>query len=219
MTNDISLPDPVAYGLKTFADVLPDRDPIVGEDPGSFDGFRAGLIKALTPLTPYELVIAENLVAIEWELVQQRRMRDAGLREAMRKKIQKAVASKLYTDHEVAMEDAWERHFEAGGTEDDWEEPDKFDRDAAKEAGDDLAARAISRDLSVQQDACVEISELGLLPVELMSEAYSASRLSNVTRHDEKVQELERRRREIKRDFDALQKMRPVEATVEVVDA
>lgn len=50
-------------------------------------------------------------------------------------------------------------------------------------------------------------------PVEIMGEAYR-SRDWSVTHHDQKLRELEGRRREVKRDFDALQRARLVEATV-----
>ena len=80
MPKNLTLPDPTRFGLERFADLLPARDHITGEDPGSFDGFHEGLMQSLAPLTPYEGVIAENLIAIEWELVQHRRMRDVGLR-------------------------------------------------------------------------------------------------------------------------------------------
>ena len=38
----------------------------------------------LAPATPYECVIAENLVALEWEMLQHRRMRNACIREVTR---------------------------------------------------------------------------------------------------------------------------------------
>jgi len=38
-----------------------------------------------------------------------------------------------------------------------------------------------------------------------------------ISKHEDKLQELERRRREVKRDFDGLQKARPIE--VEAIEA
>lgn len=38
MPNDLTLPHPTRFGLERFADLLPARDHITGEDPGSFDG-------------------------------------------------------------------------------------------------------------------------------------------------------------------------------------
>ena len=46
-----------------------------------------------------------------------------------------------------------------------------------------------------------------------MGEAYRSYEHS-VTRHEDKMPELERRRREVMRDFEALRKARPVEAEV-----
>ena len=101
---------------------------------------------------------------------------------------------------------------EAGGGEEDWE-PTRFDRDAAEAAGEDLAARVMSRDPEAQARAYEDVSALGMDPVEIMGEAYR-SRDRSVTHHDIRLRELEGRRREVKRDFDALQRARPVEATV-----
>jgi hypothetical protein len=101
---------------------------------------------------------------------------------------------------------------EDGGDEGDWE-PTPFDSDAAEAAGEDLAVRAMSRDLEAQASAYDEVRALGMDPVDIMGEAYR-SRNWSVTHHDGKLRELEGRRREVKRDFDALQRARPVEATV-----
>lgn len=171
-------------------------------------------MQSLVPLTPYEGVIAENLISIEWELLLHQRMRDACLRSLIRVAISEAVVAKYKDDHEVALDEAWERHIEDGGNEDDWEEP-SFDTAAAKDAGEDLAARATSRDPVAQAKAHADITALGMAPLDLMGEAYR-SRDGAITRHDIKYKELEHRRRDVKRDFDALQKTRPLE--VEVIE-
>jgi len=211
MPNDLSAPDPARFNLTSFADLLPERAHIIGENPGSFDGFRDGMMQSLAPMTPYEGVIAENLIAIEWELLQHRRMRDTGLRAVIRGAICEAVAAREKAAHEVLLDESFDEHENAGGTQDDWEEPFEFDKDAAQAAGQDLAARAMSRDPEDISEANVEIEAMGLNVVELMGEAYR-SYGEGVRHHDSKIQELERRRREVKRDFDALQKTRPIEA-------
>ncbi|MGI3212213.1 hypothetical protein ACROSR_13985 [Roseovarius tibetensis] len=212
MPQDLPTTSPTTFGLESFADLLPVRDPIPGEDPGSFATFHAAMMASLGPATPYECVIAENLVAIEWELAQHRRMRDAGLRDIIRRSVSKAVVRRKEAEHEAELDEEWERHVAAGGDEDDWK-PRRFDRDAAEAAGEDLAVRAMTQDLGEQARAYEEVRALGMDPVEIMGEAYR-SRNSSVTHHDGKLRELEGRRREVKRDFDALQRARPVEATV-----
>lgn len=208
MSKEITPPDPNKFNLTSFADILPERTPIVGEDPGSYKGFHEGMMQSLSPVSPYEAVIAENLISIEWELLQQRRMRETGLRELLRKAIRKAVVAKCKVEHQDKLEEDWEAHMEAGGAEEDWEEPSFFDREAAKEEGDDLAGQAVSDDPQKQQSAYIEISAMGVDPVELMGDAYRTHERS-VNWHDGKVQELERRRREVKRDYDTLVGVRP----------
>ena len=213
MSSKLKPPDPERFDLKSFADLLADRAPIIGEDPGSFEAFREGMMQSLRPMTPYEGVIAENLIAIEWELLQHRRMRDAGLRKLIKKSIQDAVVKREKAAHEEALDDAWEKHEQAGGTNDDWEEPFDFDEDTAKTAGAALANKAVSNNPKSFRAACNEIEEMGLDALEVMGNAYrSAAPL--VTHHEEKIQELERRRRKVKRDFDAFQSARPVEGKV-----
>jgi hypothetical protein len=116
------------------------------------------------------------------------------------------------SEHDAALDQDWERHVEAGGDESNWE-PRRLDRGAAKAAGEERAARAMSRDLEAQTRAYDEVSVIGMDPVEIMCEAYR-SRDWSVIHHHQKLRELEGRRREVKRDFDALQRARPVEATV-----
>ena len=209
MTADLTPPDPARFNLTSFADLLPSRAPIIGEDPRSFEGFHDGMMQSLLPMTPYEGVIAENLIAIEWELLQHRRMRDAGLRRVVRDRVSKAVVKREEAAHDTKLDAAWEAHEAEGGTEGDWEDPLAFDEEAARAAGQTLAQNAVSRDPDTFQAACAEIEGLGLDVLDLMSRAYRSFEAS-VTKHEDKLPELERRRREVMRDFDALQRARPI---------
>jgi len=76
-----------------------------------------------------------------------------------------------------------------------------------------LAQNAVSRDPDTFHAACAEIEGMGLDVVELMSDAYRSHK-NAVTRHEDKLPDLERRRREVMRDYDALQRARPIEAEV-----
>ena len=211
MTTDLTPPDPARFNLTSFADLLPSRAPIIGEDPGSFEGFHAGMMQSLLPMTPYEGVIAENLIAIEWELLQHRRMRDAGLRRVVRDRVSEAVVKREAAAHDAKLDEAWDAHEAEGGTEDNWEDDFSFNLEAAREASLTLGQNAVSRDHDTFQAACAEIEGMGLDVLDLMSRAYRSFEAS-VTKHEDKLPELERRRREVMRDYDALQKARPVEA-------
>jgi hypothetical protein len=224
MPKDLTSPSPERFGMTSFADLLPARDPILGEDPGSFRGFHQGLMQSLTPFTPYECAVAENLVAIEWELLQHRRMRDANLRKVIHQSVSDAVVAREQDRHEVALDAAFDKFIAAGGDENAWKEPFTFDKAAAQKMAEGIAARTVSHDPDLQAKASAEVVALGLQPVELMSAAYLTWN-APAAKHDDKIQALERRRREVKRDYDALQKARPVKAHVgadvgvDVVDA
>jgi hypothetical protein len=214
MSKDLTTPNPRDFGLASFADLLSSRPPIPGEEPGGFQALRGGLLSSLAPMTPYECVVAESLVAIEWELHQRRRLREHALRKNLSEAITRAAMRRAEAIHDGAVADtvdaAWDAHVEAGGDEDDWEEPHPFDRQAASERVAALVEGALSRDAGRQAEAQRALTDLGVPLLDLMGEAYAETH-GQATRHDAKAQELERRRREVMRDYAALQRVRPID--------
>ncbi|WP_371060241.1 hypothetical protein [Rhodosalinus sp. 5P4] len=185
-----------------------------GQSPAAFPAFEAGLLRALAPVTPYEAVIAENLIAIEWDMLQHRRMRDRVLARQVEHKITEAVVEACHARHEAHLDQVWDAWIEAGKSEEDFQET-PFDRPGALSEATELAARAVSRDAETVAAAEAEIAALGLDMVALMAEFWQAGEVA--TRfHDRKIAELEPRCREVKRDLDALQAARPIEAVAEV---
>jgi len=194
MTTAMSKPNPAQFNLQSFADILSKRSAIVGEDPGAFDDFHDGMTQSLAPTTAYECVIAENLISIEWDLLQHQRMRDDCLQQVTRKAISEAVLAFLKELHGTRPKKKW-------------------DEAATLAEGADLADRAITRDRTIQAKAYDEITALGMDPLQLMSQTYGTSGFG-ISRHESEIQQLERSRRDVKRDYDALQKVRPVSAPV-----
>ena len=211
MARKLARTDPAWFNLKTFAEMLPPREPMVGEAPGSFEGFQQGLLASLAPATPYECIIAENLIAIEWELMQLRRMRDAALRRLMTEAIITAYVKAAETECQTEIDRMYGEFLEAGGDEDDWEAPVDFDEAEAEEEGGKLALQAVSENADVRTAALDEIRALGMDAMEIMAETYAKGTGTAVKLYD-RMKELEVRRREVKRDFDALVRARPVEA-------
>jgi hypothetical protein len=221
VTKRTTLADPRRFDLASFAELLPARDPIAGEDPGSFAGFHAGMMASLAPVTPYECTLAENLIAIEWERLQHRRMRDASLRNAIREAICAAFLAKHGAILMGELEEDLQMHLESGGKDEDWSEPFEIDEDALREEGEALAQKAMSPDAAQQTVAWDEMTKLGIAPVDLMGEAYRDAR-GDAMRHEPRIVDLEKRAREVRRDFETLQKAQPFEARAvreDVVDA
>ena len=88
-----------------------------------------------------------------------------------------------------------------------------FDEAAAEAEGKDLARRALSVDPAVRDPALEEVRALGLAPDELMAAGYGKASHA-IRHHDEACQDLERRRRFLRRDYDLLQWGRPLEGEV-----
>jgi uncharacterized protein YjiS (DUF1127 family) len=101
-----------------------------------------------------------------------------------------------------------------------WEDPGAFDEDQAWKEAASFAKRLISRDPARQTRAYTQLDDLGMSATELMSEAYrdaldpDKQHPDAAERHDMKIHELERRWREVKRDFDHLQQSRPKESVL-----
>ena len=214
MSKDLKVPDSSEFGLRSFADLLRRRPPIAGEDELSFSMFHEQLMTSLVPLTPYEAVIAENLIAIEWELLLHRRMRDASIRGRIHELIRHAVVNWKRAEWEKAMDTDLVQWLEAGNDDSSFRYFD-FDETDAQDLGNDLAIRVIDPDPSIRSKAEEELIELGLDALQVMSLAYS-SESKNIIHHEDKIQELERRRRQVKGDLDDLQRARP--ATGKVID-
>lgn len=219
MAEDRQLTDPRRFGLSSFAELLAPRVQIIGEDPRTYEAVHAGLMASLVPMTPYECVIAENLISIEWELIQHRQMREAKLRELVASSVVRAIVDAKFFEHSLALDEAWEQHVASGGTEDDWEEPISFDRNSAKHEGKALVDRAMSPDIEERSQAYDELKSMEIDLIGIMSSAYIPTELladKTAQKHADAVVALENRRREVKRDFDLLQKSRPIEG--EVID-
>jgi hypothetical protein len=141
-------------------------------------------------------------------------MRLASLRKEIQAIVCAAVIKREKERYEDAIDVLWDKYIAAGGDKDKWKDPYPFDEAAARKLADDLATRVTSPDPGVQTKAQDEMLAPGLEPLQLMSDAY----LSNTpaARHNNRVQQLEGRRRDVKRDYDALQKSRPVDG--EIID-
>ena len=208
-------PEPARFGLASFMDLMPGKEPLPGQATSAFAPFKEGLLQALAPATPYEAVIAENLIALEWELMQHRRMRDRVLAGEVAEKIVEAYLHARHARHEEELDAEWDAWIAAGKDEDDFQDR-PFDPGAACEEGKALAARAVARDPEIVAAAEAEIAALGMDVLALLAEIYVG--MSNASRfHDKKIAELEGRRREVKRDLDALQAARPVDVIAEAV--
>ena len=185
-----------------FFDEIAARAPIYGEAPGSQLEFRRALMRSLNPFTAYERAVAESLIAIEWEIIQKRHMLDAIRRDVIAGLLTTLILTHAEASHEHELDEAWSAFEADGGSEDDWD-PEPFDKERVTREARDLARDALSNDLEIAMEASRTLRDMGVDAVLVMAEAQLKLGKS-VLRIDEDIRILERRRREINKDYKTL---------------
>ena len=58
------------FGLNSFQELIYQPPEMAGDHLDDLDAFRAALLEDLTPMSPHEFVMAENIVMLEWDIAQ-----------------------------------------------------------------------------------------------------------------------------------------------------
>ena len=155
-------------------DLVPRPMMFPGEDPEAYEGLRQALLHDLAPRSPYQRLLAENLVTVEWEAFRHRRMRDDLIRAKARD-----LAAGAFTTGEVT---------EVGAN---IAKQNVLSKDLFGSESDMAAAAA-----AVLEGRKVSVGEI-------VAKAYSRVS-GQVEVHEKKLAELEIRRRRLSDDFDRL---------------
>ncbi len=154
-----------------------------------FDSLRSGHLAELSPKTAYESTLAEDLVRYQWEIVRMLRFRDSVLLECYREKLFNVLVNgdvRLFTPVSDVSDD-------------------KFD----------LVHDLVSRDVATREIAEKEFYEItGLRAEDILATAYASS--MEVRTFNDRVVDLERRRRSLREDY---ARLAAFNAHLEVEDA
>ena len=207
-------PAPASFGLDRFSDVLADPVILAGEEGDRFEAFRSALLQDIAPMTAYEAVHAEQLVGIEWDIQQHRSLRDAHLWKRMWQEARDAMLSIRRQEYQRDLEAAYDE-FARAEPELACEDPgafdfEPFDEDAALVEASDFASQLVSSDPESRRNAWEVLQSYDYNPAALKAEAWRALR-GLLDHHDEQIDHLLMRRREVMKDLEALRKIRPVD--------
>lgn len=160
-------------------DVLPD------ENADSFDYLRQALFADLEPKTPYEQLLAEQMVALEWDAVRYRRLRDNLLKSEFRVFAEGVFAIGRIGPVELRFKDT-----------------------SYKEK----ALALVGRDGDRREAALALLVETQITPAEIMAKAYQ-SMAKDLDVFERQIVETETRRRKMRDDYDRVRASRakPVE--------
>lgn len=200
-------------GTRNFAELVAKRPVIFGEDPGAYQTFHAHLITTLKPKDPYECVLADELVNLCWTINQTRHQITSLMRANLADRIYNAALQKFEEQFERELQQEQDAHIKAGGKFFTFKSQKKRTPDEWEERAEDLAERATSIDTDVAIKADAELRAIGVDPTMIMHEAFfKPGKTHRFDRLEERQRSLERRRRELQRDYERLQDRRPIDA-------
>ena len=208
-------PNPEDYGLESFRDLLQDSQNIIGEEESAFETFCEGLRTSLMPMTAYEAALAENLIMLEWEILQLNRSIRSNLRQKIESKIKAAVINaaraKYRADMEAVKEEIYGRKSETERLCDDlyFIPPYDFDEKSVEAEAIELIASLASPDTTKKESARLRLKELNTSPEDIFAAQFAAS--GSFMETSDRVAALEARRRKLKEDYDRLQRYRPID--------
>lgn len=161
-------------------DLLPRIKLLPGEDVAVYEGLRQALMAELVPGTPYETILVQNLITLEWEGMRHRNLKDGLILAEYRNQ-----AMPVFQREKAKSLSYFYGEEEAGNVAVDLVDPDATTRPAA----DDQLAKCQNT------------------PTENLAKAYE-SVYRSVEIHERKIADIEIRRRRLREDFDRLKAAR-----------
>jgi hypothetical protein len=207
MANDLNPTPNGDFGSIAINDLLPERPALIGEFSLAYEAFREATIADLAPVTRYEYLQALQLADLNWAILQAKASAEVELSTATERTIKAQLNSKLEGDAEREYRRQLIAFEEAGGEEDDFEDP--VDWDANDEKFEGIMAGLKSRDQAAREAATADAIALGVDPRLVLS----AQLLNNsgFRRHSEKLPDLEKRARLLSAEYREVQKSRPID--------
>ena len=158
-------------------------------------------------MTRYEYLQALQLADLNWAILQAKASAEVELSTGTERTVRAQLNAKLEGDGEREYDRLLRAFEEAGGDEDDFEDP--VDWEAIDARVDAIVAGLKSKDLKEREAATLEAIDLGVDPRLVLS----AQLLNNsgYRRHSERLPDLEKRARLLSAEYREVQKARPID--------
>ena len=207
----------MAYNINTLAAgdlgglpvdaLLPERPAIIGEFSPAYEAFKTATLTDLEPTNNYELVLALQLVDLNWAILQRKASADIELSVGTEKEIRSELRDKLNWGGRREYRRLLEKFESQGGDEDDFEDP--IDWDAISNRIDNLVNDLQSIDPLIRGNATAEAITIGVDPRLILSKQYFEN--FNYRRHSDTLPNLEKRARQLSAEYREVQKARPID--------
>ena len=155
----------------------------------------------------YELVLALQLVDLNWAILQRKASADIELSVGTEREIRFKISDVLNRKGEREYTRLLREFEDAGGVEDDFEDP--IDRDAISDRIDNLVTNLKSVDPLIRGNATADAITIGVDPRLILSQQYFDN--FNYRRHSDTLPNLEKRARQLSAEYREVQKARPID--------
>ena len=162
MAHDLNPSTVSDFGSLAIRDLLPERPALIGEFSLAYEAFREATIADLAPVTRYEYLQAHQLADLSWAILQAKASADVELSTATERTIRAQLNSELEGDAEREYRRRLIAFGEAGGDEDDFEDP--VDWDAIDEKFEGIITGLKSNDPAEREPATAEAIALDVDP-------------------------------------------------------
>ena len=207
MTHDLNSPFSGDLGGLPIDALLPERPAIIGEFSPAYEAFKTATLSDLEPTNNYELVLALQLVDLNWAILQRKASADIELSVGTEKEIRFKIRDALNGEGEREYTRLLRVFEDAGGDEDDFEDP--IDWDAISNRVDKLVNDLQSKDPLIRGKATAEAITIGVDPRLILSKQYFEN--FNHRRHSDTLPNLEKRARQLSAEYREVQKARPID--------
>ena len=207
MAHDLNPTPEGDFGSLPIHDLLPERPALIGEFSVAYEAFREATIADLAPVTKYEYLQALQLADLNWAILQAKASADVKLSTSTERIVRAQLNAKLEGDGEREYRRQLYAFQEAGGDEDDFEDP--VDWDAIEQKIEDTVAGLKSWNPSEREAVTAEAIALGVDPRLVLSAPLLNN--SGFRRHSEKLPDLEKRARLLSAEYREIQKTRPID--------
>ena len=187
--------------------LLPERPAIIGEFSPAYEAFKTATLYDMEPMNNYELVLALQLVDLNWAILQRKASADIELSVGTEREIRFKISDALNRKGEREYTRLLREFEDAGGVEDDFEDP--IDRDAISDRIDNLVTNLKSVDPLIRGNATADAITIGVDPRLILSQQYFDN--FNYRRHSDTLPNLEKRARQLSAEYREVQKARPID--------
>ena len=194
-------------GSLAINDLLPERPALIGEFSLAYEAFREATIADLAPITKYEFLLAQQLVDLNWSILQAKVFADVELSKGAENLAKIRLTKALENEYDEEFDRLYEAFVENGGDEGGFEDPIDWDGMALRVEG--IVACLKSRDPQQRDAATANALALGVDPRLVLSSQLLNN--SGYRRHSEKLPDLEKRARLLSAEYREIQKARPID--------